>query len=365
MKIGIDGTTLVGNRAGVGRYVFELCRALDRQLPQATFYVYSHMPVEMPVKSDRWHARVETAGWASRLRGILWLKTRAGALCKKDQLDGFWACGTFLPILQPSVKSVATVYDLNLRLVPDSMKWTARLAYKLFFERDVHNADGILAISHGTADRLHQILGRHADGIVIPGVSSDFRRPSAEVISSTLAKLGVLRSYLLAVGTLEPRKNLAMLIEVFARLKRMDKLNQQQLILVGGKGWKDQRLRQLLAQYEDIGVMPLGYVADADLPSLYAGSDAFVFPSIYEGFGMPVLEARACEARIVASDIPEIREAGGVGPLYIAPTAAALFAALQQVATQVSVAKSSAQSLPSWDDGARVLAQALAGGSGS
>ena len=359
MKIGIDGTTLVGKRAGVGRYVFELCRALDRQLPQANFYVYSHIPVEMPVKSERWHARVETAGLASRLRGILWLKMRAGALCKTDNLDFFWASGTFLPKLQPTVKSVATVYDLNLHLVPESMKWTALWAYKLFFDRDIRHARSILAISNGTAERLHRILGRRADGIVVPAVSPSFRRPDSRVTDVTLAKLGVRRPYLLAVGTLEPRKNLAMLVEVFAQLKRMGQFSQHQLVLAGGKGWKDQGLQQLLEKYEGTGILPLGYVADADLPSLYSGSDAFVFPSIYEGFGMPVLEARACETRIVASDIPEIREAGGVGPLYIPPTATALFSALQQVLTSDSVAMSSAQSLPSWDDGARVLAHAL------
>lgn len=352
----------MGKRAGVGRYVYELCRALDRQLPQATFYVYSPTPVELPVVSERWIARVDSAGWAARLKRVLWLKTRAGALCTMDQLDAFWASGTFLPTLPPTVNVVTTVYDLNYRMVPATMNTATYWAYRLFFERDIRHANSILAISHGTADRLHQMLGRSADGIVLPAVSSDFRRPLPEVIAATLAKLGVVRPYLLAVGTLEPRKNLELLVEVFARLKRMGQLTQHQLVLVGGKGWKDQGLQRLLGQHADAGVMPLGYVAEVDMPSLYAGADAFVFPSIYEGFGMPVLEARACGARIVASDVPEIREAGGVGPLYVSPTAEALFSALPQVLTQVPTTTNSALSLPSWDDGARVLARALTGG---
>lgn len=360
MRIGIDGTVMMGNRTGVGRYAYELCRALDRQLPQAIFYVYSHVPVELPVSSERWIARVDSIKWAGRLN-MVWLKTRAGALCTRDQVDAFWAAGTFLPVLPSNVNAVTTVYDLNYLIAPSTMPMKGYWKSRLFFERDIRHANSILAISHGTADRLHQMLGCSADEIVLPAVSADFRRPIPEVIAATLAKFGVPRPYLLAVGTLEPRKNLALLIEVFARLKRLGQLPQHQLVLVGGKGWKDQGLQRLLEQHSDEGVVPLGYVADEDMPSLYAGADAFVFPSIYEGFGMPVLEARACGARIVASDIPEIREAGGVGPLYVPPTAEALFAALPQVLTLEPTATNPELLLPSWGDSARVLAQALIG----
>lgn len=361
MRIGIDGCTLMGKRSGVGRYVFELCRALDRQMPQATFFVYSPIPVELPVASERWIARVDPFWWAAKLKRVLWFKVRAGELCKMDQLDAFWASGTFLPTLAPNVNAVTTVYDLNYRMVPVTMNMGTYLAYRLFFERDVRHANRILAISHGTAGRLQQMLGLSVYGVAQPAVSSDFRRPFPEVIAATLAKLGVFRPYILAVGTLEPRKNLMMLIEVFSRLKSMGQFPQHQLVLVGGKGWKDQSLQRLLGQHEDTGVLPLGYVSDVDLPSLYSGTDAFVFPSIYEGFGMPVLEARACGARIVASDIPEIREAGGVGPLYVSPTAEALIVALPQAITRSSVAACSDMPLPGWDESARVLARALTG----
>ena len=215
MKIGIDGTTLVGNRAGVGRYVFELCRALDGQLPNAEFFVYSHVPVEMPVNSVRWHGRFESEKWASRLKGILWLKTRAARFCKADAIDAFWACGTFLPKLEPSVKSIVTVYDLNVCLVPSTMKLGPLLLYKLFFERDVRRATKVLAISRGTASRLHEIFGIAADGVVLPAVSPDLRPPDSEVVVATLDRLGVPRPYLLAVGTQEPRKNLRLLVEAF------------------------------------------------------------------------------------------------------------------------------------------------------
>lgn len=363
MKIGIDGTILRAKRAGGGRYVYELCRALDRQLPQATFYVYSFKPVDLPIASERWIARVDPLWWAARLKWVPWLKMRAGALCAKDQLDAFWGTGTLLPALSSEVNVVSTVHDLCHLIAPATMRTNLYWAYRLFFERDIRRANRILVNSNGTAERLHQMLGLRAAGVVLPAVASDFRRPLPEVITSTLAKLGVVRPYLLTVGTLEPRKNLKLLVEVFAHLKRIGQLTQHRLVLAGGKGWKDRRLKRLLRQHADAGVMPLGYVAEADLPSLYAGTDAFVFPSLYEGFGMPVLEARACGARIVASDIPEIREAGGVGPMYIAPTAAALTNALPKILLQAP-AETSSLLLSSWNDSARVLARALTGGSG-
>lgn len=363
MKIGIDGTILRAKRAGGGHYVYELCRELDRQLPQATFYVYSFEPVDLPIASERWIARVDPVWWAARLKWVPWLKMRAGALCLMDQLDAFWGTGTLLPKLPPAVNVVSTVYDLSYLIVPATMDTVFYWACRLFFERDIRRANRILAISNGTAERLRQMLDLRVAGVVLPAVASDFRRPLPEVITSTLAKLGVVRPYLLTVGTLEPRKNLKLLVEVFAHLKRMGQLTQHRLVLVGGKGWKDQNLQRLFGQYADAGVMPLGYVAEADLPSLYAGTDAFVFPSLYEGFGMPVLEARACGARIVASDIPEIREAGGVGPMYISPTAVALTNALPKILLQAPM-ETSTLSLPSWNDSARVLARALTGGSG-
>lgn len=362
MNIGIDGSTLGGNRAGVGRYVFELCRALDRQLPHAEFFVYSHVPVEMPVDSPRWHSRVETTTWAPKLKNILWLKTRAPALCRGDDLDAFWACGTFLPRLPSKVRSVVTVYDMNSWLAKDTMKWTAYVAHKLFIERDIKRADTVVSISQGTAKRLQEIVGRQSNGVVLPAVSESFRRPSADVVSATLTRLGIDGPYFLAVGTLEPRKNLAMLIEAFTALKRAGQLPAHQLVLVGGKGWRDVGLRSLVEACEGLGVNPLGFVDDADLPSLFAGSEAFVFPSIYEGFGMPVLEARACAARVIASDIPEIREAGGSGPIYIAPLAGPLREALLQVCADSALGATNANSLPSWDVSAAALAEILCAG---
>ena len=99
MKIGIDGRALQRNRAGIGRYIFELCRELDKVLSDATFYLYSQIPVEMPVRTKRWVPRIDQFPYSKNMKSVAWLKFRCGCLCKTDNLDVFWASSTFLPKL--------------------------------------------------------------------------------------------------------------------------------------------------------------------------------------------------------------------------------------------------------------------------
>ncbi|HHX40968.1 MAG TPA: glycosyltransferase family 4 protein, partial [Armatimonadetes bacterium] len=135
LRIGIDGRALQGQRSGVGRYVWELCRGLDRLLPNARFFIYSHLPLEMPVTAGRWQLRLDSHPLAPRMKAIAWLKLRAGALCRQDALDLFWGTCSFLPSLPRGVRTVVTVHDLNYRLVPETMERSHQIAYALFFRR--------------------------------------------------------------------------------------------------------------------------------------------------------------------------------------------------------------------------------------
>lgn len=357
-RIGIDGRALQGNRTGIGRYVFELCKELDKILLDAQFFIYSQFPIEMPIVSDRWVSRVDRLPLKRYIKSIVWLKLRSGLLCRGDNLDVFWASATFLPLISTRVKKVVTVYDLNHKVVPKTMPTATFWGYRLFFALDVNRADKILTISEGTANRLHELVNRRADGVVRPSVSEFFKPQTEQQINNCLNSYGIHYPFVLAVATWEPRKNLELLINVFISMKRDGLLPTHKLILVGGKGWKDTRLVKIVGDSKEY-IISLGFVSDEQLAPLYAGSDVFVFPSVYEGFGMPVLEALSCGARVVASDIPEIREAGDVNVVYIKPDVEGIRKGILNALTRVSEKKAIDFQPPTWSDGAKTLAAAL------
>jgi glycosyltransferase involved in cell wall biosynthesis len=321
--IGIDGRPFYGARAGTGRYITELCRVLDVALPDANFFVYGNRTMDLPVSGVRWRQRGGDSFLTSHNSPAQWYFLHAGKLASKDGVDIFWGAANFLPLrLDPKIPAILTVYDLVYRLFPQTLNWTHRLAYRLFFEKSLRRARTVVAISQGTSDRLAELHGRGADLVIRPRAGALFSPPHRETIRAALLRYGVDFPYFLSVSTLEPRKNLGALIEAVLQLHAAGELSDMGLVLVGQQGWKNGRLLDALARARSVGVriVQTGFVPDEWLPPLYAGATAVVMPSLYEGFGMPVLEAKCCNARIVTSDIPEIREAGGVGPIYVQPS---------------------------------------------
>lgn len=323
MLIGIDGRPFYGVHAGTGRYVTELCRVLDSALPEASFLVYGNRELTLPVSNGRWRQRGGDSAVGSRMPSALWYFLRAGRLARRDGVDVFWGAANFLPLgLGRKIPAILTVYDFVYRLFPQTLNFTHRLAYRLFFKNGLRRAQTIAAISQGTSDRLSGLHGHTADLVIRPRVAAHFHPPGSEAVNAARDHYGIDFPYFLSVSTLEPRKNLEGLIAAFLKLRAAGELSNAGLVLVGQQGWKDRRLFDALARAKALGVriVQTGYVPDDWLSALYAGAIAVVMPSLYEGFGMPVLEAKCCNARVVTSDIPEIREAGGIGLIYIQPT---------------------------------------------
>ena len=154
VRIGVDGRRLGPNRKGIGRYVWELCKELDRILPTAQFFLYSQIPPELPPISRRWSIRLDDSAVGQRMPNNLWLATRAGLMSRRDNLDAFWAGTGLLPLVGLKTRGVLTVHDLVQKVAPETMDFKALMATRLFFSRSLAKADAIVSNSSGTAERL-------------------------------------------------------------------------------------------------------------------------------------------------------------------------------------------------------------------
>jgi glycosyltransferase involved in cell wall biosynthesis len=219
-----------------------------------------------------------------------------------------------------SIPTMLTVHDLIFRHLPAYHKplnrWYLNLALPLYCRRATH----LIAVSEYTRQDVIESYGipPHKITVVHEAAAPHFRPQPAAAIAAARARYSLPERYLIFVGTIEPRKNLTRLLEGFETLHAEGLTDG--LVIVGKRGWLyDDFFTRLEASPVRKAVIFPGYVPDADLPALYAGAQALVFPSLYEGFGLPMLEAMACGTPVVASHAASLPEIGGDAALYFAP----------------------------------------------
>jgi len=192
----------------------------------------------------------------------------------------------------------------------------------LMMPRFLQAADTVIAVSECTKRDAVRLYGLDEAKIrvICEGVNSRFRPASPEAMAVAWARYGLPERYILCVGTIEPRKNLNTLMEAFATLKVRPATCDLRLVIVGKKGWLYKgffrRLRELGLEGE---VVFPGFVPDEDLPALYSAAELFVFPSLYEGFGLPPLEAMACGTPVIASNTSSVPEVVGEAGILVEP----------------------------------------------
>lgn len=354
MKIGIDASRLHAGMTGVGRYTEGILAPLDKAMPDATFLLYARRYCSVTLPSERWSVRFDRHSIWSHLPTPHWIHYRMGRLLQSDALDVLWTPNTLVPKgASKIVPCVTTVYDFNHVLVPETLPPLTRLAHLRWFDDDVRNATKVVAISEGTAMRMQTLLGRRADAIALPAVPVFPPVINRENALRALKVLGVRQPYLLTVGTRAPRKNLVSVVAAVAALKSRDRLVDYNLVMVGAEEWNKGN-RSIERMIAGDWIKPLGYVDDATLVTLYSLADALVFPSVYEGYGMPVVEARALGCRVITTDSPELREAGGDTTTYVEPTPEGVANGLEIALSQPAPPPHSLEH--SWDDAAGSMA---------
>jgi glycosyltransferase involved in cell wall biosynthesis len=297
--------------AGINGYIFHLLQALPEADSSLTYTVFVG-PQGDPPEHARMAARRAPFRTVHPLRRILWEQIVQPAALLKTRPDLHHALAFVSPVFS-RVPTVTTVYDLSFIHYPHLLSSARRWYLNLLTKRTCQHARRVIAISKSTADDVAATFGIAPEkiDIAVPGVSSLFQPlPSAEVDRFRWQK-ELPERFLLFVGTLEPRKNLPVLLRAYAQLPASIRAAVH-LVLAGGRGWMFQDIFRAISEYELSDTVHLpGYVPIDELPLWYNAAEAFVFPSVYEGFGLPVIEAMACGTPVLVSDVSSLPEAAG------------------------------------------------------
>lgn len=319
MIIGIDGNEAnVERRVGISEYAFELLSKF-KEMQNAEFWIYlkdaplSHMPKE----SKNWkYIIIKPRKFWTQVGLPLYLFTH------NPKPDVFFTPSHYAPRFSP-VPTVIAIMDVAYLKFPELFASKDLYQLKEWTKYSAHNAKKIFTISESSkSDIIKEYQALPEDVIVTyPGIKGKLMDNAELTMENLEKKFHISKHYILFVGTIQPRKNIARLIEAFATVLQNTKKKDVDLVIVGKKGW----------QYEDILEAPekfhvsdhvkfLDFVSDEDLPSLYANALCYVLPSLYEGFGLPVLEAMKFDCPVITSNVSSMPEAGGDAALYVDPT---------------------------------------------
>ncbi|MBN2588132.1 MAG: glycosyltransferase family 4 protein [Candidatus Fermentibacteraceae bacterium] len=316
MRIGLEISPLAINATGIPNYIRRLLEGFASIDDGNEYFLYTNRPLpedlSLPsrfrtVIVDRPHPRFQ-----------LWFQLELPRQMRRDRLDIFHGLFSRMPLSLP-VPGIITSYDLSaLRMPGMHKKWTrmTNLLYPLYIWR----ARRIIAISRFTAGELVRLFPRAAAKVSVvhaaaPPGYSEVTDP--EILDRVRTRYGLPRRFMLFLGTMEPRKNLSRLLSAFAGVSGGI---PHSLVIAGGSGWKN---RWFLDSLRDSGigdrVKLTGFVEARDVPVIMSMADAFIYTSLYEGFGLPILEAMACGTPVITSNVSSMPEVAGDAALLVDP----------------------------------------------
>jgi glycosyltransferase involved in cell wall biosynthesis len=339
--------------AGINGYIYQLLRHLpaaegasDPRKPDFAFTAFLHDPgfsasPGLAVSRSRWDTR-------SPWRRILWEQTRLVAVSQEmDLIHGL----AFAAPLASSCPTVVTVHDLSFLRYPGAFRPFNRRYLSLVTKASTRRAARVIAVSASTRQDVITLCGVPQEKVVVVpnGVTPEFSPADPVEISAFRQRLGLPNRYILFLGTLEPRKNLVRLLEAYALLRAQEQGDRASgvgaptvppLVIAGDKGWF---YHEIFARVAALGLTDQvsfpGFVPAEELPWWYRGAELFVYPSLFEGFGLPVLEAMACGTPTITSLASSLPEVAGDGAILVDPEDVTQLArAMHQVLTTPGLA---------------------------
>lgn len=321
MIIGIDGNEAnVTRRVGIGEYAFELLTELEHlqsNILNLTFQVSLKQRPMADLPKER-------KGWSYQIIGPKRLWTQIGLplhlYLRRNKPDVFFTPTHYAPRFSP-IPTVISIMDLSYIHYPQLFRSSDLYQLKHWSSYSVKKAKKILTISEASRNDIINEYKISPENVVVtyPGIKSE-KHMKANVVDIH-SKFSIPGRYILFVGTLQPRKNIVRLIQAFSILKKDQENEDLELVIVGKKGWL---FEEILEAPHTFGVEDdvrfLEFVDDLELTELYKQAVCFVLPSLYEGFGLPVLEAMKYGCPVITSNVSSLPEAGGDAALYVDPT---------------------------------------------
>lgn len=363
LRIAFDATAIPDNRAGAGTYIVSLVQALSRTDRDNEYVVFVKPKHLFEFGALGPNFRLISVPLSSTLRRLVWEQTALPSAVRRLRADVLHSPHYTMPLLPGhGCRPVVTFHDMTYLLMPALHPRFHHLFFSAMMRFSVRCAARLLVVSESTRRDLHRLLPASKGKTTATPLAAGpvFRPvPAAEIQEVCTRYTLTPGRFLLYVGVLEPRKNVPMLLQAFARIAAQ--FPDTPLVLVGKKGWMYEAIfAELTTQGLAGRVVFTGYVPQEDLPPLYGGARVFVYPSLYEGFGLPVLEAMQCGAPVVTTDISSMPEVVGDAALLVKPDDAdALTAALTRVLSDDALAADLRQrglaraALFSWDRCAR------------
>ena len=326
MKIGINALKLYTSQdyrnAGISHYIRQLTTHLLDYDGKNNYTLFTNNLMPEWQERTRYAPNIVTSRLptAQPVPRILWEQTALAWHTTRGKLDLLHCPLNVIPIAA-ACPTVLTIHDLAFLRYPQLFPRLKQRYLQLFTRMSARNANAVMTVSASTRDDVVDMLGVPRDRVhvVHHAADADFCPRIQDECNTFRASKGLTTRYILYVGTLEPRKNVDVLIRAFGKVLREEKLHHS-LVLIGGRGWMTQAIQTAIEEtgIGDRVLMP-GYVAREELPLWYSSADLFVYPSTYEGFGYPALEAMASGTPVIVSNTSSLPEVVGDAGMLVPP----------------------------------------------
>jgi len=318
VRIGIDSRALVEHRSGIGNYVYENLKQICEIDSKNEYYLYSNKKVFVDFKLPN---NFKICEYPAKV-GTLWLYFRLPKILKKDKIDVFWGTEHCLPKRNrytKEIKFLLTIHDLAQEILPGVGSRYNTVIQKIFTKQSCRNADRIIVVSEATKKDIVRLYSIPEEVISVVYEGGPEVKSVAVESERIAEKFGVKKNeFLFFLSTIEPRKNLKTAILAFEEYKKKNPGSDLKFVISGKVGWKCEDVLKKMRESEfSEDIIQTGFISDEEKKFLYQNCEAFIYPSLYEGFGLPVLEAFSYEAIVITSNISSLPEVGGEAAFYL------------------------------------------------